>query len=153
MDLSHHRTHQQDLMVDRRAEAWLQKKRTAAELLNAPVEQALQEAARKSWGRSFFRPRWHLVRRPDDVSWRACHYLGTASDEDHRYYELGVTAHLDADGGLVGYGVDNGVDFIGLHDTTAYGLRRGLEYIRQQRPRVRSYTSPLYDHPLKPFRA
>ena len=139
-------------MVDQRAETWLQRKHDAAERLNVEVERALQVAARRSWGRSFFRPRWHLLRRPDDVAWRACRYLGTASDEDHRYYELGVTAHLNADGGLVGYGVDNGVDFIGLHDTTPYGLQRGLEYIRQQRPRVRSYASPLYDHPLKPFR-
>jgi hypothetical protein len=48
--------------------------------------------------------------------------------------------------------VDNGIDFIGLHDTTPYGLQRGLEYIRQQRARVRSYQSPLYDHPLRALR-
>jgi len=139
-------------MVDQRAETWLQLKHTAAERHDALVVQALTEAARRSWGRSFFRPRWQLLRFPDDVAWRAVTYLGTADDEDHRYYELGVTAHLDPEGGLVGFGVDNGVDFIGLHDVSPYGLRRGLEYIRQQRPRVRSYASPLYDHPLKPFR-
>lgn len=92
------------------------------------------------------------MRRPDEVSWRAVRYLGTSADEDHRYYELGVTAHLAPDGALVGFGVDNGADFIGLHDTSAYGLQRGLEYIRQQRPRIRSHPSPLYDHPLRPFR-
>ena len=84
--------------------------------------------------------------------WRACRYLGTASDEDHRYYELGVTAHLDADGGLVGYGVDNGVDFIGLHDTTPYGLQRAWSTSASS-GHVRSYESLLYDHPLKPFPA
>lgn len=142
-------------MLDDRAATWLRLKQEAAARLDAQVEQALGEAARRSWGRGFFGlfgPSWHLLRRPEDVSWRAVRYLGTADDEDHRYYELGVTAHLGPDGDLVGYGVDNGIDFIGLHDTTPYGLRRGLEYIRQQRARVRSYPSPLYDHPLKAFR-
>ena len=139
-------------MADQRAELWLQRKHEAAERLDSQVEQALQEAARRSWGRGLFRSPWKLLRFPDEVSWRAVRYLGTASDEDHRYYELGVTAHLDAEGGLVGFGVDNGVDFIGLHDVTPYGLRRGLEYIRQQRHRVRTYASPLYDHTLKPFK-
>jgi len=138
-------------MVDQRAENWLKLKHEAAGRLDVQVEQALRAAARRSWGRGFFKPRWHLLRYPDEPSWRACRYLGTAADEDHRYYELGVTAHLDSAGELVGFGVDNGVDFIGLHDVSPYGLRRGLEYIRQQRPRVRSYASPLYDHPLKPF--
>ena len=138
-------------MVDQRAEQWQRLKQDAAERLHALVEGALQEAARRSWGRSWFRPRWQILRRVDDVSWRAVRYVGTAADEDHRYFELGVTAHLDPAGGLVGFGVDNGVDFIGLHDVSPYGLRRGLEYIRQQRPRLRSYSSPLYDHPLKPF--
>jgi hypothetical protein len=142
-------------MTDDRAENWLRLKHEAAARLDEPVTQALTDAAHRSWGRGFlgmFGPTWQLLRRPDDVSWRAARYLGTASDQDHRYSELGVTAHLDPKGNLVGYGVDNGVDFIGLHDTTPYGLQRGLEYIRQQRPRIRSYDSPLFDHALKPPR-
>ena len=142
-------------MADDRAATWLRLKQDAAARLDAQIEHALQDAARRSWGRGlfgFFGPTWQLLRRPDDVAWRAARYLGTVGDEDHRYYELGVTAHLGPGGELVGFGVDNGVDFIGLHDTTAYGLQRGLEYIRQQRPRVRSYASPLFDHPLKPYR-
>ena len=138
-------------MTEDRAEAWLRLKREAAARLDAHVEPELVSAARRSWGRGLFRPPWQIVRQPDDASWRAYRYLGTAADEDHRYYELGVTAHLDAEGHLVGFGVDNGADFLGLHDTSAYGLQRGLEYMRQQRPRVRSYDSPRYDHGLKRF--
>ena len=139
-------------MANDRAEVWLQMKRDAAARLNGHVEPELTQAARRSWGRGLFRPPWQIVRRPDDVVWRAYHYLGTAADEDHRYYELGIIAHLDPNGQLVGFGVDNGVDFMGLHDVSTYGLQRGLEYMRQQRPRVRSYTSPRYDHGLKPFK-
>src|SRR4051795_737117 len=140
-------------MVEDRAEAWQRIKREAASRLDAVVEPELSSAARRSWGRGLFRAPWQIVRRPEDVVWRAFRYLGTAADEDHRYFELGVTAHLDPDGRLVGFGVDNGVDFMGLHDVSAYGLQRGLEYMRQQRPRVRSYPSPQYDHDLKPFRS
>jgi hypothetical protein len=139
-------------MVQDRAEAWLRVKREAAATLDALVEEELIFAAKRSWGRGLFRPPWRIVRRPDDAAWRAYRYLGTAADEDHRYFELGVTAHLDNEGRLVGFGVDNGAEFMGLHDTTAYGLRRGLEYMRQQRPRVRSYESPQYDHGLKAFK-
>jgi hypothetical protein len=132
-------------------------KREAAARLDALVEGELTNAARRSWASGVRIPwvrrdPWQIVRYPDDVVWRAYRYLGTAEDEDHRYYELGVTAHLDPAGHLVGFGVDNGVDFMGLHDTSAYGLQRGLEYMRQQRPRVRSYTSPAYEHGLKPFK-
>jgi hypothetical protein len=139
-------------MAEDRAEAWLKMKRDAATRLNGLVEPELVSAARRSWGRGLFRPPWQVIRRPDDVVWRAFHYLGTAADEDHRYFELGITAHLDPEGRLVGFGVDNGVDFMGLHDVSAYGLRRGLEYMRQQRPKVRSYESPQYDHGLKSFK-
>ena len=140
-------------MVDDRAETWLRRKREAAVRLDALVEPALVKAARRSWGRGILRPRWQIVCSPDDVVWRAFRYLGTFADEDHRYYELGVTGHLDPAGRLVGFGVDNGVDFLGLHDVSAYGLERGLEYMRQQRPRVRAYASPRYEHALKPFKA
>lgn len=140
-------------MAEDRAEIWLRLKREASARLDRHVETALTQAARKSWGRGLFRPPWQIVRQPDDVVWRAFRYLGTAGDEDHRYYELGITAHLDPDGRLVGFGVDNGVDFMGLHDVTEYGLERGLEYIRQQRSRVRIYASPQYDHAIKTFRS
>jgi hypothetical protein len=137
---------------DDRAERWLRLKHDAATQLDPLVEPVLAAAARRSWGRGLFRPPWRILRRPDEVAWRACYYLGTPADEDHRYFELGITAHLDPDGQLVGFGVDNGVDFMGLHDISRYGLERGLEYMRQQRPRVRTYESPLYDHALKPFK-
>jgi len=140
-------------MIEDRAEAWLRMKREAAARLDSLVEPELASAARRSWGRGLFRPPWRIVRRPDEPAWRAYRYLGTADDEDHRYYELGITAHLDGDGRLVGFGVDNGVDFMGLHDTSADGLQRGLEYMRQQRPKVRSYDTPVYDHGLKPFKS
>lgn len=139
-------------MADDRAEHWLRLKRAAANQHDPLVTQALSAAARRSWGRGLFRPPWSIVRNVDEAVWRAYRYLGTASDEDHRYYELGVTAHLDPDGSLVGFGVDNGVEFLGLHDVTVYGLQRGLEYMRQQRPRVRTYASPAYDHAIKPFK-
>ena len=140
-------------MAEDRAEAWLRLKREAAATLDVLVETELAAAAKRSWGRGLFRPPWRIVRLPDDAAWRVFRYLGTAADEDHRYYELGVTAHLDPDGRLVGFGVDNGGEFLGLHDTSAYGLQRGLEYMRQQRPRVRSYASPQYDHGIKAFKS
>ena len=58
----------------------------------------LTSAARRAWGRGLFRPPWQIVRLPEDVAWRAYHYLGTAEDEDHRYVELGITGHLDPAG-------------------------------------------------------
>lgn len=140
-------------MVEDRAESWLRVKREAAAALDRLVEPELVKAARRSWGRGLLRSPWTIVRNADDAAWRAYRYLGTAGHDDHRYFELGVTAHLDPQGRLVGFGVDNGADFMGLHDTTAYGLQRGLEYMRQQRPRVRSYDSPRYDHGLKSFKS
>lgn len=140
-------------MAEDRAEAWLRLKREAAATLDVLVETELAAAAKRSWGRGLFRPPWRIVRLPDDAAWRVFRYLGTAADEDHRYYELGITAHLDPDGRLVGFGVDNGGEFLGLHDTSAYGLQRGLEYMRQQRPRVKSYTCPQYDHGIKAFKS
>lgn len=144
-------------MADDRAEAWLRLKRDASAQLDPLVRPILANAAKRSWGGGgrirlpWSKPPWQIVQAPDEVGWRAYRYLGSTEDEDHRYYELGIVAHLDQQGILVGFGVDNGVDFIGLHDISNYGLERGLEYIRQQRARVRSYTSPVFDHGLKPF--
>lgn len=144
-------------MSEDRAAAWRSLKLDAASKLDQFVQPILANAAQRSWQSGlrlpWSKPPWQIIRLPEEVSWRAYRYLGTAADEDHRYYELGVVAHLDQLGNLVGFGVDNGVDFIGLHDISDYGLQRGLEYIRQQRPRVRAYASPAYDHGLKPFKS
>ncbi len=113
------------------------------------VVQALREAAAQAWGRRLFWPAWRIVDSPDDAAWRAYRYLGSAGPADHQYLELGVVCHLDTAGNLVGFGVDNGVDFVGLHDISDYGLRRGLDFICQQRRQVRVYPEPRYDHKLK----
>ncbi len=133
----------------RRAAEWRAAKRRAAGRLDAIVDRTLREAAARAWGRGLLRPPWRLVKDLDDASWRAYRYVGSAAPDDHRYLELGVVCHLDPDGNLVGVGVDNGVEFIGLHDTSEYGLRRGLYYIRKQRAHVRSRASPAYEHRLK----
>ena len=95
---------------------------------------------------------WRIVRRPDEVALACLPLSGDGRRRGPPVLRLGVTGHLDPDGRLVGFGVDNGVDFMGLHDVSAYGLQRGLEYMRQQRPRVRAYASPQYDHGLKAFK-
>jgi len=135
--------------LDRVAERWRATKRRVAEQIDPMVERALRAAARRAWGRGLFRPPWRVIKTLDDASWRAYRYVGSAEPDDHRYLELGVVCHLDPDGNLVGFGIDNGVDFMGLHDTSEYGLQRGLEYIRQQRPQIRSYDVPIYDHTLR----
>src|SRR5687767_13309740 len=107
-------------MADDRAEAWLRLKRDAATQLDPLVRPILANAAQRSWGGGgrlrlpWSKPPWQIVQLMDEVGWRAYRYLGTAEDEDHRYFELGIVAHLDQQGNLVGFGVDNGVDFIGL---------------------------------------
>jgi hypothetical protein len=138
--------------ADRAAERWRAAKRRAAERVDATVERALREAATLAWGRGFLRPPWRLAKDFDEASWRAYRYVGSAGPDDHRYLELGVVCHLDPDGNLIGFGVDNGADFMGLHDTSEYGLRRGLEYIRKQHTRVRAYASPVYDHKITGLR-
>jgi hypothetical protein len=54
-------------MVEDRAEAWLRRKREAAAQLDELVESELASAARRSWGKGFFRQPWQIVRRPEDV--------------------------------------------------------------------------------------
>ena len=133
-------------MGDDRSAEWRAAKRRAAERIAPVVEPLLRGAATRAWGRGLFRRRWELLANLDEATWRAYHYLGSAGEEDHRYLELGVVCHLDPAGNLVGFGVDNGAAFIGLHDTSEYGLRRGLEYILKQHRQVRSYASPAYGH-------
>lgn len=136
---------------ERAAERWRALKRRAAERLDGMVERALREAATRAWGRGLFRPSWRLVKDLDETSWRAYRYVGSAGPDDHRYLELGVVCHLDPDGNLVGFGVDNGADFMGIHDTSEYGLRRGLEYVRQRRGPLRGYEAPVYEHTPRPL--
>ena len=64
-----------------------------------------------------------------------------------------LLAHLDPDGNVIGFGIDNGVDFLGLHDVSADGLRRGLEYMRQQRQQVRRRPTLAYQHAIRPLKS
>ena len=134
---------------ERPTDNWRSLKRRAAERVDALVERALRDAANRAWGRGLFGPRWQLVKDLDEAWWRAYHYVGSAGPDDHRYLELGVVCHLDPAGNLIGFGVDNGADFIGLHDTSEYGLRRGLEHIRKQRPKVQVHQRPTYEHKIR----
>ena len=138
-------------MGDNRSAEWAAAKRRAAERIGPTAERVLGEAATRAWGRGWFRRPWEIVADLDEATWRAYRYLGSASEQDHRYLELGVVPHLDPAGDLIGFGVDNGADFMGLHDTSEYGLLRGLEYILKQHRRVRSYPSPAYDHKIRPL--
>jgi hypothetical protein len=134
---------------DDRAARWRVLTKRAAEQHGELIERALRDVAARAWGRGWLRPSWRIVAAADGAAWRAYRYLGSGGEADHHYLELGVVCHLDPAGNLVGYGVDNGVDFIGLHDTSEYGLRRGLEFIRQQRDQVRVYPEPRYDHKIR----
>jgi hypothetical protein len=129
--------------------AWRAVKRRAADRIDQSVERELHAAATRAWGRGLFRPPWRIVKDPDEASWRAYRYVDSAGPDRHRYVELGVVCHLDPDGDLVGFGVDNGIDFLGLHDTSEYGLRRGLEYILKQPVRIREYAMPVYEHRIR----
>ena len=135
-------------MGDDRSASWRAAKRSAAERVGPLVERGLREVADRAWGRGLFRRPWELIADLDQASWRAYRYVGSVGEDDHRYLELGVVCHLDPDGNLVGFGVDNGADFMGLHDISEYGLRRGLEYIRKQHTQVRAYATPVYDHKI-----
>jgi len=115
------------------------------------VEPALREAATRAWGRGLFRRPWQIIADPDEASWRAYHYIGSGGDAEHCYLLLGVVCHLDPEGNLVGFGLDNGATIMGLHDTTEPGLRRGLDYIVKQHRHVRSYVEPVYGHKLWPL--
>lgn len=134
------------------AERWSLLKRQAGEALDPIIRRLLDDAGRKSWGRSLFRKRFFIVADLDEATWRAYRYLGSRGEQEHHYCELGVVCHLAPDGTIVGFGVDNGVDFIGLHDVSESGLQRGLEYIRQQRPQVRRHEVPAYDHDRRELR-
>ena len=133
------------------AERWVRLKRRAGEGLDSLMRRTLDEAARKVWGRGLFRRRYEVVSNLDEAAWRADRYLGSRGQEEHHYLEIGVVCHLDPNGNVIGFGVDNGADFIGLHDVSEYGLRRGLEYISQQRQQVRQRESPAYNHDVRPL--
>ena len=128
------------------AARWSRLKRQAGDALDPIVRRLLEDAGRKSWGRGLFKRRFAIVGDLDEATWRAYRYLGSRGDGEHHYYELGVVCHLAPDGKVVGFGVDNGIDFIGLHDVSEYGLQRGLEYIRQQRAQVRRRETFTYEH-------
>jgi hypothetical protein len=133
------------------AERWARLKRRAGEGLDALMRRRLDEAARKAWGRGLFRRRYVVVSDLDEAAWRAYRYLGSRGQDEHHYLELGVVCHLDPNGNVIGFGVDNGADFIGLHDVSEYGLRRGLEYIQRQRQHVQRRNAPAYEHAIRPL--
>lgn len=133
------------------AERWARLKRRAGEGLDPLMRRLLDEAARKAWGRGLFRRRYAVVSDLDEAAWRAYRYLGSSEQGEHHYLEIGIVCHLDPNGNVIGFGVDNGADFIGLHDVSEYGLRRGLEYIREQRKHVLRRDTPAYAHDRRPL--
>ena len=133
-------------IADDGATRWRAAARQAAEAVDPVIDRVLREAAAAAWGRGMFRPRWQLVKELDQARWRAFRYVGSVGPDQHRYLELGVVCHLGPRGEIVGLGVDNGVDFLGLHDLTEYTLRRALDHIRRQRTRVQTYPTFRYEH-------
>ena len=133
------------------AERWARLKRRAGEGLDPLMRRLLDETARKAWGRGLFRRRYQVVSDPGEAAWRAYRYLGSRGQDEHHYLEIGIVCHLDPNGTVIGFGIDNGADFIGLHDVSEYGLRRGLEYIQRQRQHVQRRETPAYAHDIRPL--
>jgi len=124
-----------------RTAEWRAARRAAAARYGPSIQAELLEAAQRAWGGQML-----TSVDPDLPAWRVHHYLGSAGPRDHRYLEVSVTATIDPEGRLVAYQVDNGAEFLALHDLSDSGLRRGLRHVFALEAPERSYSEPLGGH-------
>lgn len=127
------------------SESWSERQRGAAQQVDEQVSRVLGAVAGAAWGGRPGRD-WALRRDLDEASWRAYRYLGSTGPAEHRYAELGVRAVVDPEGRIVAFQVDNGSDFMALHDPSPANLERGLRHLLQATPPVRTYAEPVYRH-------
>ncbi len=136
----------------RQGAEWREVVRAAWQRYRPLVRGVLLRTATDAWGRGALGVPWHLQEDPETASWRVYRYLGSDTSGVHYYLELGVSLVLDQEGRVQAFQVDNGTDFLALADISEAGLRRGLLHLLQREPRPKAYSTPVYQHPIRPFR-
>lgn len=109
------------------------------------VHQALQSVALSRWPEAP-RAQWRILTNAEQASWELAYYLGIDEAGHHRYARIQVVATVDPHGELVTWQVNNGAEFLGLTDLTAYGLQRGVVYLLNEEYREWVTEEPLFPH-------
>ena len=122
------RTALQQWVTDSSAEAWLRSVADAGASLELLVREALESLARARWGDPE-EGRWRVLSKTDEASWVLARHLSRDDEGNYHYARVQVVATIDLTGQLVTWQVNNGAEFLGLTDLSAYGLQRGVAYL------------------------
>jgi hypothetical protein len=126
-----------------RSDAWSRALAGAGASLEPLVRPALETLAQARWGD----PRsghWRVVSYPNEATWELAKFLSRDADGNHHYARIQVVATVDPAGQLVTWQVNNGAEFLGLTDLTAYGLQRGVGYLLDQEYREWVTGEPIF---------
>jgi hypothetical protein len=85
-----------------------------------------------------------VLSKTDEASWVLARFLSRDNQGNHHYARIQVVATIDPAGELVTWQVNNGAEFLGLTDLTAYGLQRGVAYLLDHEYREWITAEPLF---------
>jgi hypothetical protein len=130
-------------VTDESAEAWSRSVAGAGATLEPLARTALESLARTRWGDPDD-GHWRVLSNTQEASWVLARYLGRDSEGSYHYARVQVVATVDPTGQLVTWQVNNGAEFLGLTDLTAYGLQRGVGYLLDHEYREWVCDEPLF---------
>lgn len=130
-------------MSDASKDNWARTVARAGESLEPLVRPALESLAQARWGDPTA-GHWRVLSTTDRATWELAQLVRIDSDGNYHYAHIQVMATVDPDGQLVTWQVNNGAEFLGLTDLTAYGLQRGVVYLLDQEYRERISAEPLF---------
>jgi hypothetical protein len=124
-------------------EAWSRSLASAGASLEPLVRGALESLAQARWGDPN-NGHWRVISNTDHASWVLARLLARDKDDNYHYARIQVVATVDPAGQLVTWQVNNGAEFLGLTDLTAYGLQRGAVYLLDQEYREWVTDEPIF---------
>ena len=139
-------------MTDESTAAWSRSVAGAGATLEPLVRTALESLARARWGDPYS-GHWRVLSNVREASWVLAQYLSRDSEGNHHYARVQIVATVDPAGELVTWQVNNGAEFLGLTDLTAYGLQRGVAYLLDHEYREWVSDEPLFEEAHGPASA
>jgi hypothetical protein len=133
----------QRLSDEKSSAAWSRSVASTGAILEPRVREALEALAQARWGDPDS-GHWRVISNTQNANWVLARYLMSDSEGGYHYARVQVIATVNPAGELVTWQVNNGAEFLGLTDLTAYGLQRGVAYLLDHEYREWISSEPLF---------
>ncbi|MFN0070611.1 MAG: hypothetical protein ACKVVP_03870 [Chloroflexota bacterium] len=132
-------------MSEPKGDAWSETVARAGAALEPLVRGALESLGAARWSTEDSH-HWRVISYIEQATWELVRFVQMDTEGRYHYERIQVVATVSPSGALVTWQINNGSEFLGITDLTAYGLQRGALYLLDHEHREWVTSEPHFVH-------